>query len=43
MNGDIEAGYHEVRFEDRDLASGVYIYRLQDGSFVETRKLLLLR
>jgi len=42
MNGDIEAGYHEVRFEDRDRASGVYSYRLQDGSFAETKKLLLV-
>jgi dienelactone hydrolase len=43
VNGDLEAGYHEVRFDASGLSSGVYFYRLQAGTFVETRKLLLLR
>jgi hypothetical protein len=43
VNGDMEAGYHEVLFDGSKLASGVYLYRMQAGSYVETRKLLLVR
>jgi hypothetical protein len=38
-----EAGVHEVKFEGSGLASGMYFYRMQAGSFVQTRKLLLLK
>jgi hypothetical protein len=38
-----EAGVHEVKFEGSNLASGVYFYRLQAGTYMETRKLLLVR
>jgi hypothetical protein len=38
-----DAGYHEIAFDARDLASGVYLYRLQAGEFVKSKKLILLR
>ncbi len=38
-----EAGYHEVQFDASGLASGVYLYRLQAGDFVQTRKLVFVR
>ena len=41
--GEEEAGYNEVRFDGSALASVVYFYRLQAGSYVDTKKLLLLR
>jgi len=43
QNGEQEAGYHEAVFDASGLASGVCLYRLTAGSFVETRKLLLVR
>ena len=38
-----EAEVHELKFEDSSLASGVYFYRIQAGSYVETRKLVFIR
>jgi hypothetical protein len=43
QNGEQEAGYHEVRFDGSGLSSGVYFYRMQAGSHVETKKLLMIR
>jgi hypothetical protein len=43
VNGEQEAGYHEVKFDGSHLGSGVYFYRIEAGSFVQTRKLLLIR
>ncbi len=37
------AGRHSVTFVADQLASGVYYYRLKSGSFVQTRKMILLR
>lgn len=37
------AGNHSVTFSAVNLPSGVYFYRLQAGSFSETKKLLLLK
>jgi hypothetical protein len=43
QNAEQDAGYHEVRFDGSHLPSGVYVYRMQAGSFTEAKKLLLVR
>ena len=43
VNVDQDEGFHEIRFDAPNLASGVYLYRLEAGKFVQTRKLTLIR
>lgn len=43
VNGEIGAGFHSVEFNAAGLASGAYFYKLQGGSYVDTKRLLLIR
>ncbi|MBN2411550.1 T9SS type A sorting domain-containing protein [candidate division KSB1 bacterium] len=43
LNEELSRGEHRCRFEARDLANGIYIYRLQSGDVDQTRKMLLLK
>ncbi len=43
INKTLAAGYHNVIFNGRNLPSGIYIYRLQTNSFVQTKKMILLK
>jgi hypothetical protein len=37
------AGSYEVEFNVKDLPSGIYLYKLQVDSFIESRKMILLK
>lgn len=43
VNAHMQAGHHHVTFNAGNLASGIYIYRIQAGDFIDTRKLTLLK
>ena len=43
VSGQVEAGYHQVTFNASNLSSGMYIYRLQAGNQVFTKKLTLIK
>ena len=40
---DYTAGNHSIYFSGSNLASGVYYYRIEAGSFTQTRKMVLLK
>ncbi len=37
------AGMHKINWNARDLVSGVYLYRLEAGDFIQYKKLILMR
>ena len=43
VNKEQSAGSYKATFDASHLTSGVYFYRLQSGSFVESRKMVLLK
>ncbi|HCD51772.1 MAG TPA: hypothetical protein DEQ34_04945 [Balneolaceae bacterium] len=43
VNGQQSAGEHSVNFNAAGLSSGVYLYRLETGNFVSTKKMLLIK
>lgn len=43
VNNYVEAGTYTINFNASDLSSGIYYYRLQTNTFIEAKKMLLLK
>ncbi len=43
INEELSSGVYEVEFNGSGLSSGVYFYKLTSGSFIETKKMMILR
>jgi plastocyanin len=43
VNGEADAGIHEIEFNGSNLASGIYFYRLSTPGFTDTKRLVLLK
>jgi len=43
VSGSEPAGFHDVQFDTSDLASGMYLYRIEAGDFAKTRRMTIVR
>lgn len=43
VNERMQAGAHQVTFDASSIASGMYVYRIEAGNFVSTKKMMLIK
>ena len=43
LDGELQAGYYNVKFDAGGLSGGIYYYTIKSGSFVETKKMVMIK
>ncbi len=43
INNELNSGIHETDFDASSLSSGIYLYRIESGIFVQTKKMIFLK
>ena len=43
VNENQESGNHEIEFNGSNLSSGIYFYSIEAGSFLQTKRMILLK
>ncbi|MGE5411686.1 MAG: T9SS type A sorting domain-containing protein [Clostridiales bacterium] len=43
LSSEFEAGTHTIKFTPKDIPSGVYLYKLESGSYIQSRKMMIIR
>jgi len=43
VNKKLTAGKHEIKFDASNLSSGIYLYKISAGNYIESKKMILLK
>ena len=43
INEELKPGIYEVRFDSKDLPSGLYFYQLRAGDYIETKRMIIIK
>ena len=43
VDGQLSKGWHKINFKNDHLPSGIYVYQLSSGNFIQSRKMVLLK
>ena len=43
VNEEIDPGHHEIVFDRKDFASGIYFYTLKTAGFIQSKKMILMK
>ncbi|MBN1782632.1 T9SS type A sorting domain-containing protein [bacterium] len=43
VHKNLQAGYHDILIDANHLPSGVYVYRIESGDFIQSKKMILIK